>query len=43
MNEYNKIETDPRYRKQTTGYRWGVGRGEEQESSRGLKGTNYCA
>lgn len=32
-----------KYRKQTTGYRGGVGRGEEQDSGRGLKGTNYCA
>ena len=36
-SEYNK-ETD-RYRKQTSGYHWGDGSGEEQ--GRGLKDTNY--
>ena len=30
-----------RYREQTSGYKWGEGREERQDSGRGLKGTNY--
>ena len=28
-------------REQTSGYQWGVGRGEEQDRGRGLRDTNY--
>ena len=30
-----------RYREQTSGYQWGEGKGEGQDRSRGLRGTNY--
>ena len=30
-----------RYRKQTSGYQWGEGRGEEQVKGMGLRDTNY--
>ena len=30
-----------RYREETSGYQWGEGREQEQERSRGLRGTNY--
>ena len=37
MNEYNKTETDSQYRKQTSGYQWGVGGGKGQDRGRGFK------
>ena len=30
-----------RYTEQTNGYQWREGRGEGQDRSRGLRGTNY--
>ena len=30
-----------RCREQTSGYQWGEGEGEEQDSGLGLRGTNY--
>jgi len=40
-NEYNKIEKDLHYREQTNVYQWSEGSREEQDRSRGLRGTNY--
>ena len=45
--KYNKLvnitkkKQTHRYREQTSGYRWGEGRGERQCRGRGLRGTNY--
>ena len=39
-NEYNKTETDSQIH-QTSGFQWEERRGEEQNSSRGLRGTNH--
>ena len=35
-----KKETQ-RYREQTSGYQWGEGQAERQDSGRGLRGSNY--
>ena len=40
MNILKKGQTH-RYREQTSGYQWGEGSGEGQDSSMGLTGTNY--
>ena len=38
-SECNKTEADSQI--QTSGYKWGEGRGEGQDRGRGLRGTNY--
>ena len=37
-----KKKQSHRYRKLTSGYQWGEGKGDEQDRGRGLRGTNYC-
>ena len=36
-----KQEQAHRYRKQTSGYQWGEGRGKGQDRGKGLRDTNY--
>ena len=40
MNKTKKKQTH-RYREQTSGYQWGVGRGEGQYRDEKVGGTNY--
>ena len=39
--DITKQKQTHRYREQTSGYQWGEERGEGQDKSRGLRGTNY--
>ena len=41
MNECNKEKQTHRYREQTSGYQWGEGRGDGQDSGTRLRGTIY--
>lgn len=40
MSEYNKTETDSKYREQTSDYQWREDQGKRQNRARGLRSTN---
>ena len=40
MNEYNKIETDYRYREQSSGYQWETEEERSKMGGRRLRNTN---